>query len=165
MTRFRQERHKPATSLSQTRELVVAVPDLRSRVNLARIVRVAGCCGVHRLIAGGKGKIDAKIARDALTQVQIERHRSLAPILKRLKLDGYTLVGVEQTTESENLHHFEFARRSTLVVGHERLGITTDVLALMDYVVEIPVYGKPDSYNVATATAMAMYEYCRQHPT
>ena len=38
------------------------------------------------------------------------------------------------------------------------------VLALVDDVVEIPVYGLPFSYNVATAAAMALYEYCRQFP-
>jgi tRNA G18 (ribose-2'-O)-methylase SpoU len=32
-------------------------------------------------------------------------------------------------------------------------------------VVEIPVYGLPYSYNVATATAMALYEFCRQYPS
>jgi len=29
-------------------------------------------------------------------------------------------------------------------------------------VIEIPVFGLPYSYNVATATALALYEYCRQ---
>ena len=36
--------------------------------------------------------------------------------------------------------------------------------AMLDDVVEIPVWGMPYSYNVATATAMALYEYCRQYP-
>ncbi|MEM1304885.1 MAG: TrmH family RNA methyltransferase, partial [Planctomycetota bacterium] len=27
-----------------------------------------------------------------------------------------------------------------------------------------PVWGLPHSYNVATATCMALYEYCRQFP-
>jgi tRNA G18 (ribose-2'-O)-methylase SpoU len=38
------------------------------------------------------------------------------------------------------------------------------LLPLLDKVVEIPVYGLPHSYNVATATTMALYEYCRQFP-
>ena len=43
-------------------------------------------------------------------------------------------------------------------------GLTEDLLALVDQVVEIPVYGLPYSYNVATAVAMTLYEYCRQYP-
>ena len=39
-----------------------------------------------------------------------------------------------------------------------------DFLKLLDDVVEIPVWGMPYSYNVATATTMALYEYCRQYP-
>ena len=44
------------------------------------------------------------------------------------------------------------------------LGVSPDMLQILDEAVEIPVYGLPYSYNVATATAMALYEYCRQYP-
>lgn len=162
---FIHQRHKPPTSLERERELIVAVPQLRSQINLARIVRTAGCCGVPRLIAGGHAKIDPKIARDALEQVQIERRRSLPPVLRDLKTDGYCLIGLEQTTDSQSLHTFQFPRRAVLVIGHERSGMESDVLDLMDSVVEIPVWGRPYSYNVATAAAMALYEYCRQFPS
>jgi tRNA G18 (ribose-2'-O)-methylase SpoU len=47
-------------------------------------------------------------------------------------------------------------------VGNERTGLDAPSLALVDYVVEIPVFGLPYSHNVATATAIALYEYCRQ---
>ncbi len=49
-----------------------------------------------------------------------------------------------------------------LVIGHERQGLDQATLDVLDAVVEIPVFGLPYSYNIATATAMAMYEYCRQ---
>jgi tRNA G18 (ribose-2'-O)-methylase SpoU len=42
--------------------------------------------------------------------------------------------------------------------------MTADELALVDDVIEIPVYGMPYSYNVVTATTMAVYEYLRQFP-
>ena len=51
-----------------------------------------------------------------------------------------------------------------LVVGNERLGIEPEVLRLLDHTIEIPVYGLPHAHNVATATVMALYEYCRQYP-
>ena len=75
------------------------------------------------------------------------------------------LVGLEQTTNSQSLHSYAFPRRCALVIGNERLGLAPEVLDLMDDCVEIPVWGLPYSYNVATATAMALYEYCRQHPS
>ncbi|MBI2477900.1 MAG: RNA methyltransferase [Planctomycetia bacterium] len=165
MPDFVHQRHKPPTSLERPRELVLVCAPLRSSINLSRIVRTASCCGVSRLIACGPAKIDTKIARVTSEEFPIEKHRSLAPVLKKLGGEGYQLVGLEQTTNSQNLHAFSFVQRTAIVVGNERLGLTEDVLALLDHVVEIPVYGLPFSYNVATATTMALYEYCRQFPT
>ena len=73
-------------------------------------------------------------------------------------------MGLEQTSNSQDLHHYHFVRRTALVIGNERTGLTEDILKLLDVVVEIPVWGLPYSYNVATATSMCLYEYCRQFP-
>jgi tRNA G18 (ribose-2'-O)-methylase SpoU len=165
MTAFEHQRHKPPSSLTRPRELVVCCAPMRSNVNLSNIVRTAGCCGITRLIACGNAKIDKTIARDGADQMSIDVHRTLPPVLKALKSDGYALVGLEQTTSSTSLHEFKFERRTALVIGNERLGLADEELRLLDAVVEIPVWGLPHAYNVANATAMALYEYCRQFPT
>jgi len=164
MTRYKHQRHKPPTPLARPREIIVCCAPMRSNVNLSNIVRTAGCCGITRLIACGSPKIDRTIARDGADQVQIEVHRTLPPVLKDLKSGGYWLVGLEQTTNSVSLHEYQFPRRTALVIGNERLGLTDEELALVDVAIEIPVWGLPFAYNVANATAMALYEYCRQFP-
>jgi tRNA G18 (ribose-2'-O)-methylase SpoU len=164
MSDFQQERHRPPTELEWPRELVLACPPMRSNVNLSRIARAAGCCGVRRIIACGTAKLISKIARDGADALEIEIHRTLPPVLARLRTEGYQLVGLEQTTDSRSIFEFPFARRTVLVIGNERLGIEDEVLRLLDHTVEIPVYGLPYSHNAATATAMALYEYCRQYP-
>jgi len=163
--RFEQVRHRPPAPLAKPRELVVACAPMRSNVNLSTIVRTAGCCGVPRVIVCGNARIDRTIARDGAESVQLEVRNSLPAPLRRLREDGYRLVGLEQTTNSRNLHSYAFAERTALVIGNERTGLGPDELELMDDCVEIPVWGLPYSYNVATATAMALYEYCRQFPT
>ena len=164
MNDFEHQRHKPPSPLDRPRELVVACAPLRSNINLSRIVRVASCSGVTRVIACGTAKVINKIARDGADTIEIEVHRTLSPVLKQLKAEGYHLVGLEQTSNSQDLHAFKFDRRTALVVGNERSGLTEDLLQQLDAVVEIPVWGLPYSYNVATATTMALYEYCRQYP-
>ena len=164
MSRFNHQRHKPPTQLSRPRELIVACPAMRSNVNVSRIVRAASCCAIQRMIVCGNPKIDPKIVRDGAEQMNLEVRRSLPGVLKKLRADDYRIVALEQTDGSTCLHRFAFQRRSVLVVGHERLGIGDETLKLVDDAVEIPVYGLPFSYNVATATAMALYEYCRQFP-
>ena len=164
MARFEQVRHRPPAPLAAPRELLVACAPMRSNVNLSSIMRTAGCCGVERMIVCGHARIDRTVARDGAESVQLEVRNSLPPVLRTLRADGYRLVGLEQTTNSVSLHEFAFARRTALVIGNERAGLTDADLELLDDCVEIPVWGLPYSYNVATATAMALYEYCRQHP-
>lgn len=161
---FEHQRHKPPRQLSKPRELVIVCAPLRSNVNLSRIVRAASCCGLQRVICTGHARFDRKIARDGADTIQIEIHRTLPPVLDKLRLGGFRLVGLEQTTRSQNLHQYSFTQRTALVIGNERTGLTADLLEKLDEVVEIPVWGLPYSYNVATATSMALYEYCRQFP-
>lgn len=158
-------RHKPPTQLDRPRELLLACPAFKSSVNLSRIVRLAGCAGITKVIACGSGKIDPVIARDGGEHVEIERRRSLVPVLKKLKQDDYRLVGLEQTDRSQLIYKYSYPRRTALVIGHERHGMSDEELSLVDDLIEIPVYGMPFSYNVVTATTMAVYEYCRQFPS
>ena len=85
MSDFLQERHKPAWPLDRPRELIVACPPLRSNVNLSRIARAAGCCGVTRMVCCGNAKLIGKIARDAAETLQVDVHRTLPPVLKKLR--------------------------------------------------------------------------------
>jgi tRNA G18 (ribose-2'-O)-methylase SpoU len=162
---FLHERHKPPTPLERPRELVLACAPLRSNINLSRIVRAAGCCGVARIMCCGTAKVIDKIARDGAQSVQLEFHRTLPHPLAQLAREGFRIVGLEQTTGAKSLFEYRFERKSVLVVGNERLGIEPELLRLVHDAVEIPVYGMPYSHNVATAAAMALYEYCRQFPS
>ena len=186
---FVQERQKPQSPLDRPRELVVACPPMRSHVNLSRIARAAGCCGIERMICCGNAKLIGKIARDVGAEeaelrilcgeqgpvlsaadgspapiFRFEVHRTLPPVLEKLREQGFEIVGLEQTTGAASLFEFRFQRQTVLVLGNERTGIEEEVLRLVDRAVEIPVYGRPLAHNVATAAAMALYEYCRQYP-
>lgn len=161
---FEQVRHRPALSPSRPRELIVVCAAMKSNVNLSQIVRSAGCFGIPRVIGCGASRLDARIAREGARTVQLEVHRSLGPVLNRLRTEGYQLVGLEQAKRSESLFEFEFVVKSALIVGNERLGIEPELLKLVDRVAEIPMYGLPHSLNAATSAALGIYEYCRQFP-
>lgn len=137
---------------------------MRSHVNLSHIVRTCGCFGIRRVIACGAARLDERIARDGADSVSLEVHRSLGPVLDRLRGEGFELVGLEQTTGSESLFSFPFSPRTVLVIGNERLGLDQEILDRLDRVAEIPMAGLPHSLNAATSTALAVYEYCRQFP-
>jgi tRNA G18 (ribose-2'-O)-methylase SpoU len=157
-------RHKPPRALSCPRELLIVCSPMRSQVNLSRIVRMASCAGLKTMIAIGQGKVDKRIARDGADNVEVKVRRTMIPTLKKLGVDGYTRVALEQTTNSHILADYHFPRRTALIIGSEREGVSEEAFAHIDAVVEIPVYGLPYSYNASTAAIIAIYEYCRQFP-
>ena len=156
-------RHKKPSRLKNQREMILACPQFRSGVNLARTVRLAGCAGISKMVVCGNTKVDPKIARDAIETVELIRKRTLLSWLNR-QSDQFRIVALEQSDSSCSLFNYQFQRSTILVIGNERQGISDELLNVVDDIVEIPVYGHPYSYNVVTATTMAVYEYCRQFP-
>src|SRR5215212_3324920 len=112
MCEFQHERHKPPRELVRPRELVIVCAPMRSNINLSRIARAASCCGLMRMICCAPARLDRKIARDAADTIQIECHRTLPPVLQKLREEGYRLVGLEQTSNSQDLHHYQFNHRT-----------------------------------------------------
>lgn len=164
MARFEHVRHKAPTPLDRPRELELILAPMRSNVNLSRIVRLCGCAGIQSIVQCGPGRVDREIARDAIDFVRIVQRRSLAPVLEDYRSRQIPLIALEQTTNSQSLFSYSFPRRAALVIGSEREGLDKHELSYIDEVIEIPVFGMPFSYNVATATTMAVYEYCKQYP-
>lgn len=165
MPHFEHIRHKPPHQLATPPELILVSSPLRSNVNLSRLVRLAGCSAIKQVIHCGAGKVDREIARNAADVVEVTMPRSLLPVLDRLTSEGYRLVGLEQTTNSQLLYDYQFQHKTALVIGSEREGLDQAVLNKLHDVIEIPVYGQPPSLNVVTATTMAVYEYLKQfHP-
>lgn len=97
--------------------------------------------------------------------MNVTLHRSLLPVLQKLKKEqGYSIVGLEQTSTSQSSYDFKWPHKTVLVVGHESNGISQEILNICDKTVEIPLYGLPFSLNVSHALAIALSSYCQQYP-
>lgn len=47
--------------------------------------------------------------------------------------------------------------------SHEKHGIPVDLIALLDFAVEIPQFGMVRSLNVHVTGSLFIWEYCKQH--
>ncbi len=61
--------------------------------------------------------------------------------LEEKKADGYSLLGIEQTSNSANLINFTFPKKCVLVLGKEKEGIPTEYIQILDQCIEIPQLG------------------------
>ena len=89
--------------------------------------------------------------------------------LREKKVQGYTIVGIEQTDVSsilgkmnKNGKEWKLPKNAVLMLGSEREGIPADLLGEVDLYVEIEQKGETRSLNVQTAAAVVCYEWNRQ---
>ncbi len=76
---------------------------------------------------------------------------------------GVTVIALARYPSAIALPQFIFPAQAALLLGRELTGIPTDLMKRCDTIVEIPQWGQVESLNVATAGAIAAYEYLRQH--
>lgn len=111
-------------------------------------------------------RIDRQIRKTALgaeTSIPWRHVADLQPRLLQLITDGWQIAAVEQAQGSVKLPDFSPPPQLVLVVGREVEGIEPEILAQSHVVLEIPMFGSKESFNVVQAAAMAMY-HCRFTP-
>jgi 23S rRNA (guanosine2251-2'-O)-methyltransferase len=84
-------------------------------------------------------------------------------LIAELKDKNYQIVGLEQTKHSISLNRFKSEDKLALIVGREVEGIEESVLSLCDQIIEIPMLGQKESFNVVQAAAMSLFylQFCQ----
>lgn len=160
--------------------IVVVAHNVRSALNVGAIFRSMACFGVDELVCSGytpypqlpkdarlpheAEKVTKSIAKTALGSeelVKFSHIKNLGDYLARQKQAGWLVAALEQTPASQAISNFKVTRPMILIVGNEVEGVEKSILKLVDVVLEIPMFGKKESLNVASATAIALYELTR----
>lgn len=139
--------------------------------NVGSIARTAAALGVERawLVAagtsGGGGLGNPKAQKTALGTDRLvawEEVETPLEALEAARQDGFTVVGIELGGGARPLFEIELGGAVCLAVGHEERGLSNVLLDQCDELAYLPLTGRVGSLNVATATAMALYEVRRQ---
>ena len=77
--------------------------------------------------------------------------------LSRLKEEGYRIVGLEQDKRSELLGVYHTPSKLALLLGEEVEGIELALRSECDDLIEIPMHGQKESFNVSVAAGIALY--------
>ena len=156
--------------------IVLIVHNIRSCYNVGSLLRTADGLGVDKVYLTGytpypatvadqrmphlAQKIDRQIHKTALgaeCSVAWEHDSDITTVIHQLKLTGFAIVALEQAAASIPLHTYRPLERTALIIGREVEGVEPEVLALADTIVEIPMHGQKESFNVSIAAAVALY--------
>ncbi len=157
-------------------EIVVVLDNVRSNHNVGSMFRTADAAGCARIYLCGITPAPVtkfrrpnaallKVALDADQFVPWEVVGSTVELLQRLRADGYVVWAVEQGAGARSVASAADAARDAnqqnqkiaLVMGNEISGVAPEVLACADQLIEIPMYGKKESLNVAVAFGIVVF--------
>lgn len=157
-------------------QIIVIAHNIRSTHNVGSIFRTSEGFGVEKIILSGytpyptlphhdprlphiSAKLTAQIHKTALGAESIVpfEYQEMPP-LRTLKNAGYRLVGLEQDKRSVSLSEYQAANKVALLLGEEIEGITSSLREQCDDLIEIPMKGRKESFNVSVATGIALYQ-------
>uniref|UniRef100_A0AC35UH50 SpoU_methylase domain-containing protein n=1 Tax=Rhabditophanes sp. KR3021 TaxID=114890 RepID=A0AC35UH50_9BILA len=89
---------------------------------------------------------------------EMQRDDVLDFIIDQKRNHGFKIVALEQTTGSTMIDDYKFYKKTIIILGDEKLGISAEILKNTDDVVEIRQYGKTRSLNVHVSGAMTLLQ-------
>jgi 23S rRNA (guanosine2251-2'-O)-methyltransferase len=160
-------------------QIILIAHNLRSCHNVGSLLRTAEGLGITEVILSGytpyplltddkrlphiANKLAKQIRKTALgaEQSQSWRHYdTIEEVLAYLSAHGYPLAAIEQAATAISLPLFTVPDKIALLVGREVEGVEDEILARCKYILEIPMFGAKESFNVVQAAAMTLY-HCR----
>lgn len=167
--------------------ITLLLHNIRSTHNVGSLFRTAEGLGVAKIILSGYTpypdlalvgqrdprlphiveKLTAQIHKTALgaeTMVSFEYMEDVRGWLcHNNEQDGLPVIALEQAPDSVLLPEFQAPAACALLLGEEVHGIEDDLLSWCDHVVEIPMFGQKESFNVSVAGGIALYELAVRH--
>lgn len=163
-------------------EIIVIAHNIRSTHNVGAIFRTSEGFGVSKIILSGytpypsiphdprlphiREKLTHQIHKTALgaeTMVPFEYQEQ--PNINELRKAGYRIIGLEQDDTSTMLNTYAPPEKIALLLGEEVAGISIELRDVCDDLVEIPMVGKKESFNVSVATGIALYGLTSRRPS
>jgi 23S rRNA (guanosine2251-2'-O)-methyltransferase len=146
-------------------KLVLVLDGITDPQNLGAILRVADGFGVDLVVlpehdSVGLTPAAVKASAGASQWVSVAQVTNLSRAIERLQKSEYWVYGAAAGGDPPSA--IDFSGKVALVMGNEGKGIRRNVLEHCDRIVTIPMRGHVDSFNVATAAAVLLYEVSRQ---
>lgn len=146
----------------------VVLDNIRSLYNVGSFFRTSDAIlAAEMYLCGITGRpprkeID-KVALGAVNVVPWVFCQSAVEAVLKLKENGVHVCAVELTDDATHFQEVNYSFPLALVFGNEVDGISDEVMEHVDSSVSIPMLGKANSLNVATAYGIMAYEVLKQY--
>lgn len=150
-------------------QLIAMCHDVRDPGNAGTVIRCADAAGADAVVLTGNsvdpynGKA-VRASAGSLFHVPLALHSDPVEAVTALQRRGFTILAADGGAELD----LDTATDDGLLVaptawlfGNEARGLPTELAALADHRVAIPIHGRAESLNLATAAAICLYASAR----
>lgn len=145
----------------RTRYAVPVFENLYKPHNASAVIRTCDALGINRayFIEEQNGfEFNRDIAQGTQKWVEAYTAPSVTGCFDRLRADGYRIIGTALSEKAVVPAEIPLDRPVALVFGNELKGIEQATAARCDMLVQIPMYGFVDSFNISVAAALLLQD-------
>lgn len=160
-----------AEALAGRPSLVAVLVGISDPGNAGTVVRVADAAGAGAVLFAGdavdpfNGKA-VRASTGSVFHLPPARGRDVSAVLAECRAAGLRLVGADgyadEDLDTADLRG-ELSVPTAWVFGSEAHGLSEQVVAELDTTLSVPLYGRAESLNLATAAAVCLYSSARAH--
>jgi len=144
--------------------------NVRSTHNVGSLLRTADGAGVAKVYLSGYtptpidrfGRPQKDIAKTALgaqDSVAWEYAKQPLSIIRRVRKEGWAVVGVEQDARAIHYRECTLSRPTLFIFGNEVRGLSRALRDECDTLIEIPMHGRKESLNVSVAAGVILFHF------
>lgn len=145
--------------------LIAICEEVRDPGNLGTIIRAADAAGADAVILTGRtvDPHNPKVVRattGSLFHLPVSVGGNLEDVVERAHAAGVTVLAAD--VKGDDLLQARadgvLAQPTAWLFGNEARGLEESALALADHVLKLPIFGRAESLNLATAASVCLYE-------
>ncbi|REJ04382.1 RNA methyltransferase [Microbacterium bovistercoris] len=145
--------------------LIAICEEVRDPGNLGTIIRAADAAGADAVVLTGRtvDPYNPKVVRSttgSLFHLPVSVGGDLADVVQRAHAAGLQILAADVKGDDLLAARAEgvLAQPSGWLFGNEARGLADEALELADRVLKLPIFGRAESLNLATAASVCLYE-------
>lgn len=150
--------------------LVAVCVDVRDPGNAGTVIRCADAAGADAVVLAGESvdPYNAKVVRStagSLFHLPLALQRDPGELVARLRAAGLLVLATSGEGDldlDDAADSGVLTRPTAWLFGNEAHGLPPELLAAADHRVRIPLHGRAESLNLATAAAVCLYASARE---
>jgi tRNA (guanosine-2'-O-)-methyltransferase len=147
-------------------DLTIVCENIHDPHNVSAVLRSCDAVGVSQVyLLYTKERfpeLGKKSSASASKWIDLIRYKNYDKVREALKKKRMNIYATYIDPSAKSIYDIDWTLPSAIMVGNEHRGVSKECLNIADDLIYIPMLGMVESLNVSVATAVILYEACRQ---